>query len=389
MISFNSILATGGLMENLPMIIFIVMGVALAGAFAMGFVKGFRKVSWEGLSWFTAAGAFIAAGSLAKMESMAVALVVALVCALGSFALYSVLAYFLRPKMRWIKDDINGDTSLAEYGLEFEPEYLDYDGEHDYAPYGKRIYKTGYGAPSFFFRLLGGITCAVNVGMVLASLLGVFLLVVNGTALSEMNIGLILNDENMKLVLGYAEKYALDVLSIGMIIFMAKHGYRQGLVSSLRSIGITIGAFVAVGVSFFLPFSEFAAGDGVLASFVTQCGAVFEKFGPLSGVLGKVFAGIIFLALFSIVLILLNIVLKNVCDMINGFGLTREMDGYIAAVVYAFIGAALCVGMWFILAGVDILGLFAVGNLFTERAYLSNELYKFAKAILEPFLAGA
>lgn len=389
MISFNSILAAGGLMDTLPMIIFIVIGLALAGAFALGFLKGFRKVSWDGFAWLTAAGMFIVAGKLAPMESMAVSLVVAIVCAGASFALYSVLGYFLRPKMRWIKDDINGDTSLAEFGLEFEPEYLDYDGEHEYAPYGKRIYKTGYGEPCFFFRVLGGISCAVNIGMVLVSLLGLFLVVVNGTALSEMNIGLILNDENMQLILGYAQKYTLDVVSIGVIMAMAKYGYKQGLIYSLRSIVITIGGFVAVGVSFFLPFSEFAAGEGFLAPFVTQCGAVFADMGVLSGILGKVFAGIIFLVLFSILLILLNIVLKSVCEMINGFGLTREVDGYIAAGVYAIIGASLCVGMWFILAGVDILGLFAAGNLLAEEAYLSNQLYLFAKSILEPFLGGA
>ena len=141
MISLHSMLAAGGA-EGLPTILFAVIGVALAFAFVAGFMKGFRKVSWDGLAWLVAGGMFVLIGKLAPMHSStpigtaAIVITVAVGCAAASFAGFGVLGYFLRPKMRWIKDDINGDTSLAEYGLEFEPEYLDYDGEHDYAPYG-------------------------------------------------------------------------------------------------------------------------------------------------------------------------------------------------------------------------------------------------------------
>lgn len=392
MISLHSILAAGGLMESLPTIILAVIGVALAIAFVMGFVKGFRKVSWNGLAWLAAGVMFVAVGKLAPMKgssemgTAAITLGVALACSLVTFAVFGVLGYFLRPKMRWIKDDINGDTSLAEYGLEFEPEYLDYDGEHDYAPYGKRIYKTGYGTPCFFFRLLGGLTCAINIGMVLAALLGAFLMIVGATGLASMSIGSILNNENMKLILGFAQKYLFEFLSIGIILLMAKQGYNKGLISSLRAIVITIGGFAAVGLSFYLPFSAYAV-EGFIGTLVTRCAGVFASLGSFSTILGKLLAGCCLLALFCIALVLLNVLLKNVCKLIESIGLTRGLDSCLAAVVYMLIGAALCVGVWFVLAGLDLLGIFYVSKMLDAGAYLSNGLYNFAVSILAPLLA--
>ncbi len=395
MISLHSILAAGGLMESLPMIIFVVAGVLMALAFVMGFVKGFRKVKWDGLAWLVGGLAFVVVGYVFPIKggtaagSFWISLLVAVICAGGSFALFKVLAYFLRPKMRWIKDDINGDTSLAEFGLEFEPEYLDYDGEHDYQPYGKRIYKTGYGEPCFFFRLLGGIACAINVGIVLWALFSAFLLVVDVSALKTMAIGGIFNNEIVANTLfPLAKNYCLDYLAIGVMMLMAKQGYGRGLINSLRSIVITIGGFAAVGLSFYLPFSAFAA-EGFLAGLVARCAAIFANLGALNVILGKLSAGIIILVIAVILLVVLNIVLKSICQTIENLGLTRELDSWLAAAVYLLIGAVICVGVWFVFASLDALGIFPFGAMIGDRGFFSQALYEYALSIVGPFFAKA
>ena len=115
--------------------------ISLVMAFVMGFSKGFRRVSWSGLIWLIASVLCIAVcekiltgeyGFKASLKAFAVAAA----CVLAVMAVFGFLASLIRPKVRWVKDNINGDTSLAEFGLEFEPEYVVYDGEDDWKPYG-------------------------------------------------------------------------------------------------------------------------------------------------------------------------------------------------------------------------------------------------------------
>ena len=169
MFSLHSIMASD-LASKLPTIIGIAAGALLVVAFIVGFAKGFRKVGWDGLIWATAAGLFTYVGLLIEptggpARKFGIILAFAVGYIVAALIVYGLLAHFLRPRMRWVKDNVNGDTSLAEYGLEFEPEYLDYDGEDDPRPYGKRLHKTGYNPPKFMGRLLGGVSCVATVGI--------------------------------------------------------------------------------------------------------------------------------------------------------------------------------------------------------------------------------
>ena len=392
MIPLQSMLAMNFITENLPMIALVMVGIVVALAFAWGFNKGFRKASWDGIAWMVASGLFIAVGMLVPMEgsnlkgSFAISLSMVLACSIGTLGGFGALAYFLRPRIRWIKDDINSDMSLAEYGLEFEPEYVDYDGEHETNPYGLRIYKTGYGAPTFVNRLFGGIACAIYAGMVLAVLLGAGLCVVGVTSLKEGALGALLNVKEVKAVMPYVKTYLFEVISIGVILITAKQGFAKGFVESVRSLGITIAAFGAVGFSFYLPFSHFAK-EGVLKGLVEGCTGIFEKFGPLSGILGGLFTGMLILTVVSFSLILINVLLKRLCAMIASVRFTRGVDGCLSAVLFAIIGAALCVGVWFVFAALDILGVFSVGQFISEKAYFSYNVFQFAKEVLENLFA--
>ena len=390
MLSLHSMLAVGGLMESLPMILLIGMGALLAIAFCEGFMKGFRKVGWNGLVWLVAGGMFVLIGKVVPMKgsspmgTLAIVIAVAIICAGASFLGFGVLAYFLRPKMRWIDDDINGDTSLAEYGLEFEPEYLDYDGEHDYAPYGKRIYKTGYGTPCFAFRLIGGLTCAINIGMILGTVLGAFLMIASVTSIGA-SFPTLFTDKYMLICLDFAQKYLLEFVAIGVILLLAKMGYNRGLVSSARALLITIGGFGALALSAYLPFSSYGA-TGMIGTLVERCTGVFTSFGPLNGIFGKLLTSGLLLGFFSALLIVLNVVLKSVCLTIESIQFTRNLDSCFAAGFYMVIGAVICMGVWFAFAVLDMLGIFHVSEILYEGAYLSKGLYEFAVSILSTYL---
>ena len=390
MIPLHSMLLQNFIMDNRPLV--IGAGAILLLAFAYGFVKGFRKVSWDGLAWAFASALFIGIGILVPMEgsnsagSFAIAVTVAVACVVATLGIFGVLSYFLRPKVRWIKDDINADTSLAEYGLEFEPEYLDYDGEHESNPYGMRIYKTGYGEPTFVNRFFGAIATMVYAAMVVGVLLGIGVFVVELSPLNETTAGQLLDMKAVAMAMPYVKTYLFDVLSIGLVLLMAKQGFAKGFVESVRSLGLSLAAFaVAIG-SFYLPFSSWGK-EGFLQVFVERCTAVFSSLGALSGILGGLLAGVCILVVASILLYLVNVLLKSLCDVIASIQITRGLDGCLSAVLYTLVGVLFCVGVWFVLALVDIMGILPIEEFLKEGAYFSVNIFQFVKSLLESWFA--
>ena len=393
MISLHSILAVGDTMKQIPRIFAIVAGVLIAIAFTIGFLKGFRKVSWNGLIWATAGSIFLLISRSinptgSATQKFIVAMAIALLCIGAALALYGVLAYYLRPKVRWIKDDVNGDTTLAEYGLEFEPEYLDYDGEHEMQPYGKRIHRTGFTPPCFAFRLLGGIVCAINVAVVLWAIASVLLLFINATSLAEKNLGLMLQGKTVQKFLEFAQLACLEMLAIGLVISIARKGYSNSLVNSLRVILVSLGTWAAVAFCFYLPFSKLASEGSLLGNFTNRCVHAFQEDYPqLSGPLGKIIAGASLSCVAILLMVGLNVLLKKCCRFVSSTGPTKLLDKVLSCVLYMIIGAAVCVAIWFVLAAMDYFGLINVRILLSEKTHLSNGLYNFGKVLLEKLVA--
>lgn len=394
MISLHSILATG-LASKLPTLIFAVTAVALAIAFSMGFVKGFRKVSWNGLIWATAAAIFSFVGlagtpSGGVTRQLVVTLAVAIIYIVATLIFYGILAHFLRPKVRWVKDNVNGDTSLAEYGLEFEPEYVDYDGEDDPRPYGKRLQKTGCNPPSIIGRLLGGISCALNVGMLFWAVGSVGLLAISSTGLSNMVIGTVLEHAFIAKLLKAAQRYLLEWLCIGVIVVVAKVGFKNGLLNSLRTVIITIGSVALIGFCFYLPFSPLGAKETGLFSFVNKfivrCSTALKRF-PLPPVVSKLFAGCCFAGCGVVFMIIVNILLKKCCNLVDGSAPTRMVDRLLSCVVYIFAGVIALVAVWVGLAVLDRLHLFHISEVLNEYTPLSNALFNFAKQLVSELRA--
>ncbi len=397
MFPLHSILAIQDTVSLLGPIGAAFCAVVLLIAFSGGFAKGFRRVRWGGLIWCTASLVFILLNTFTPVGALAQGfgafgmLGCALGCALAVLALYGVLALFVRPRMRWIKDKINGDDSLAEYGLEFEPEYVDYDGENDYEPYGKILQKTGCQPPSVFGRLLGGLTCAVNAAMALFGVMSFVLIMIGTTKLAEGNFGAILTVPLLKSFFDVVINYALDILTLGLALCIAIKGYQKGFFESLRTLIVKVGGLAAVALCFYLPFSPYAtATDGVfylVAQLVERSSNAFGSLGALAPIIGKVFAGLI-LAIFAIVaFVLLNVFLTRCGGWIERIRLTRTVDGCLSVVLYAIIGAAVCIGIWFVFGALDCLDIVLFRQAIGEKATLSKALLAYTSSVMEGVLA--
>lgn len=394
MISLHSIMAATGLAQKLPFTFAVITLIFMALGFTVGFLKGFRRVSWDGLTWATAGVVFLLISHFINPEGSVTkrfvfAMLIALVCIAGVLAVYGILAYYLRPKVRWVKDNVNADTTLAEYGLEFEPEYLDYDGEDDWQPYGKRIHKTGFGTPSFFFRMMGGIACAINVGMIFWTIASVVVLLVNSTGLANRNIGLILQDVSVQQFLHLAQKTFFDMVAIGIVILVAKKGYVNGWLNTIRMFLVWSGSTFMLLGCMYLPFSPLADGSSFIANFVNRCIALMEGRVPfLHRAVGKLLAGGCFFGIGSAVMFGLNLLLKKCCRMVSKSAPTRMVDMVLSCGLYILLGAMLCVGIWTVLAAFDYVDLLNVGKVINyEGAHLSNGMYNFACRIVEKLIS--
>ena len=371
--------------------------VVLLLSFALGFVKGFRRVSWGGLTWAVAGGTFVLIGRALPPDNkinFIVILLLAMAVIVATCALFGTLGHYLRPKMRWVKDDVNGDTSLAEFGLEFEPEYLDYDGEHEYAPYGKRLHKTGFGPPCFFFRVLGGLTCVINSAIVLWLAYSLFILTINATDLAQGSLGVLIQGKWPELLLEFAKQCTFEIIAIGIMMVVAMKGYKKGMIASIHALVVSFGGVLAFGISFYLPFSaQSSATSGFfkpLGTLVTRCTNVFvnfEKVSRFSGVLGRLTAGVCLFCLALLILWLIDLVFKKCSKIIHSTAPTRVLDSCVAFILYLIIGALICTAILFVLATADYFGIFYVSKALSEGAHLTDGLIDFVQVMLDGLMA--
>ena len=394
MIPLHSIMAMEGLAKALPPILKTLGVVVLLLSFSVGFVKGFRRVSWGGLTWATAGVLFIAISKAIPEESKVnwlVILLLAMAVIAATCFLYGALGHYLRPKMRWVKDDVNGDTSLAEFGLEFEPEYVDYDGEHEYAPYGKRLHKTGFGPPCFFSRMVGGLTCVVNAAMIMWIAYSLFLLIIGATEMVYGPFGAMIQGEIPSLLYLLAKQTTFELIAIGLIMLVAVKGYKNGMVASIRALLLSFGGVVAFIISFYLPFSPFSsATEGffkILGKLVGRCINMFSGVKIFGEIAGRLAAGVCIFCVALLLLWLINLILTKCCHIVASTTPTRILDSVVAFALYLVIGAVLCVGIWFGFAAADYFGVFYVSEAFEPSAHLTKRLVDFAQIIIDGLVA--
>ena len=383
---FYSFLAGSGIIATLLQLRLVIFLVGLAVAFAVGFFKGFRRVSWLGLIWLTASLAFFAVKNVFSIEATWGVIPVAkrmgtvLACVLAVMGGYAFLAGLVRPKIRWVKDDVNGDTSLAEYGLEFEPEYMDYDGEDDWKPYGKRLQKTGFLPPSFFARTLGGLTAAINAGMLMLASMSLVIFSLEISGMQSDILTNLLNSESLQSLVNFTNSTMIDVIIIGVVFLLAKIGMGKSFMQSCNTIGFWVGSILVCGGSLALPFTSFAkAGEGAfhhLAEFVARCVKAGSKISAsYGGILGQALAGVLLAIVAFSAILALYLSMKKFCGEVQKIKSLRIADRCVSTLVHAIIGVVICIVIFAGLACLESVGIFEVGNVFGENAVLSRTLF--------------
>ncbi len=418
MTALYTVMATGGGIKNLiPIILAGVIGVILLIALIIGVKKGARRVSWTGACWLLACVAFFLilkkfggkiSGMLtptlkrftsASTAEFICALLLALACVLCVLLISGIFALIFRPKIKWVEKESDIYT-MDEDGVEYDEEYGDYDDYEDYET-RKEAVKKGYGTPSVFGRILGGILCMLNVAMILGTALGLLILIANATALKNgvfaglfaYKIGKV---AIVELLLGYAKKYVLDALFIGILVAFACKGNKKGFMETLRELLKVVG-IVGVGIGFYLPFSKFAlspANGGLyyLHKLVGRCERTFAVlFGTnfpssVPVIVARIFTGILLVGAIIVVVLLLNWLMKKASEGIENVGWLRVVDGSISGVAYIVIGAIVCALIWALTYVLGYYGIVKLNELFVQETSLSQSLLGACETYIKPLL---
>lgn len=411
MMPLHSILTAAGTAQGGskgPMILAIVLGALLLIAFCIGLKKGARRVSWTGTVWLAAGVVFLLlhkylGAKLNDLLSQKItflhesvrpylgSLVLALGAVVGTLILYGVFTLLFRPKIKWKR------KKFDRYAFEDNDDYYDYDDDEEDDEDGKRMVRKGYGTPSAVSRILGGLLCAVNIGMILAVTVGIALMLLSGTGL-KTDWGGFFSHAIVQKAIGYANKYALDLLLIGILVAFACKGKKSGFVETLRTLLMNLGMIAVVVAAFYLPFAMTATGvapkdfgGSTVFGLVQRCEVAIVSMGgavaAVAPIVSKIVAGLLLAILFVAALLFVNWLLKLAVKGISKVGLLRTVDGSIACVIYLVVGAAVCAVIWVLFAVLAYYEIFNIANYFTDAATLSNAFLKACQAYIDPMLA--
>ncbi|MBQ8323196.1 MAG: hypothetical protein IJX91_04440 [Clostridia bacterium] len=414
MMPFHSLLTAAGTAQGggskAPLILAVVFGAILLIAFCIGLKKGARRVSWTGTVWLAAGliflllqkylGAKIGDALSTKVTFLGETvrpylgtLVLALAAVIGTLILYGVFTLIFRPKIKWKKKNSDRYTLDAD-GVEYDEDYYDYDDYEDYEDRMEMVRK-GYGTPSVGGRLLGGLFCAVNAGMLLAVAAGIALLLLNGTGLKTVWSGFFGNATVQNLV-SLAGRYAFDLLLIGILVAFACKGRKNGFVETLRTLLVNLGSIALVVAGFYLPFKTTATGvapagaGGMIFRFVARCETAVVSMGDsvaqFAPIIAKIVAGFLLAIAFIAALLLINWLLKLAVKGISKVGFLRTVDGSVACVIYLVVGVAVCAVILALFAVLAYYGVFDISNFFAGETTLSNAAFEACRAYIDPML---
>lgn len=394
MFSLQSLLAT----DAMKIVTWGIGGFALAVcliAFIIGFTKGFRRIGWGGFFWTIVATAFILLNKflqednplnsvfedIAGAESVAFLSTcsIAIVSVLGALLLYGVLSALFRPKMKWVKDD---SVEYDEYGFEYEAD--DYTDDYDDSRiHGKRLKKWGYGKVGIFNRIVGALVCTINAAAVLAALLGVVAVILNGTGLGGGKAGELLAFPASKTVIPFIQKYLFDFLFVGIVFGVAYFGYSKGFAESFRIVFVKIGTIVVVVGSFVLPFIDLSYDWGIYGRYVDKCISLFSGMQePFGAICGGLLAGLLTAIGCGVILFILNIAMKKWADVVYNVKALKIPDGILACVIFLAVGVALgalALGLAYVIDWADLVN---VKGMFENSPLVSGAFMFFDEHLL-------
>ena len=368
-----------------------VAGVIVLIAFCIGFARGWRKVSWAGLVWGTAVGAFMlvektlgkklpaltakltkklpapASELIPTLVSMAIAVIVTLL-------VYAVFSAIFRARYKEVRGD-GSRLDMDENGIVYDDEYKDYD---DYENYRERnsVVRINGGKPSFVGRIFGALFCILNVAVFVAVTACTVFLLLGTTSLKTGALASVYNAKGVAKIMSLCSKYLFDFLIIGLCTVIAVNGSRVGGASTLRFIIVKLGGVVAGIGSFVIPFTKLAK-KGILLKFVNKCvgaTASMNLSATVGAIVGKLLAGFLLCLMVIVAVILLNLLLKGLVALIDEVGFFRVIDSAVATLIYIVIGIAVCALIFFIFAVLAKYGIANIGKAFAKDGMASQML---------------
>ncbi len=394
MSSLYGILAMKTLMHAMPTYAVIACAVIVGIAFLVGFIKGFRRVAWGGFYWLLASVGYVIVYSMlsgynvlsgifpAEMASVAEfawAILLALLCMMASLLIYGILGLLLRPREVLYKDkEVEIDDLGFVYEEDWEDDGLDFVEETYVIKNNKK--------PNLFGRLAGGFMGAVNAAAVLGVVLSLFLFVINGTAFKNGYIGYIFDVPLVQTVLTYASSYALDVITIGIVMAVTYRGFKRGFIGTTRKLIVFVGVVAILIACFLIPFTQFSY-IYFINRLIERCADMYTKFDVYYQYLfARITTGVVLAIPGIIVIIIVNVLLKKLVEGVKACGFLRVLDGMLAAVLYAILGAILVLVFWCLLYVLEYCGIFYVSDGLNEYATLSKRFMEFAEFFLKDFV---
>lgn len=382
------------LMHAMPTYALIACGVIVGIAFLVGFIKGFRRVAWGGFYWLVASAAYVFAYSMlggynvlsgmfppemASVAEFAWALLLALGCMMVALLVYGILNFFLRPReVLYTDEEVEIDELGFVYEEDWEDDGLDFVEE-------KYIIKNGK-KPKLFGRLAGGFMGAVNAAAVLGVILSLFLFVIDGTAFKKGYIGYIFDVPLVQTVFTYASAYALDFITIGIVMAVTYRGYKRGFLGTTRKLIMFVGIVAILLACFIIPFTQFSY-IYFISRLIERCASMYTRFDVFYQYLfGRITAGVVLAIPGIILIVLISVLLKKLVNAVKSCAFLRVVDGMFAAVLYAILGTVLVLVFWGLLYVLEYCGIFYVTDGLNEYATLSKRFMDFAEFFLKDFV---
>ncbi len=382
-------------MHAVPTYAVIACAVILGIAFLVGFIKGFRRVAWGGFYWLLASISYVVvyymlgdnnmlswmfAPEMASVANFAWAILLALLCMMVCLLIYGILGLLFRPREVLYKDkEVEIDDLGFVYEEDWEDDGLDFVEETYIVKNGKK--------PNIFGRLAGGFMSAVNVAAVLGVIISLFLFVINGTAFKNGYIGYIFDVPLVQSAFMYAQAYALDFITIGIVMAVTYRGFKRGFIGTTRKLIVFVGVIAILLACFVIPFSQFSYSY-FISRLIERCASMYTKFDAnYQYLFGRITAGVVLAIPGIIVIVVINVLLKKLVKGINACGFLRVLDGMLAAVLYAILGTLLVFVFWCLLYILEYCGIFYVSDgLNGDYATLSTRFLSFAEFFLKDFV---
>lgn len=397
---------------SLPVIAGVLCAACLGAAFVIGFVKGFRKISWGGAFCLLACGLFVAVNKILdktpiyryldkrfgeQLTDFWSALAVAFVCALTAMVLYGLCTAVFRRKKNVRFSAYKGEentelfgtggglfTPYTEYSSFSDEQLFRYTDDYDFKKEEKRARRMS-GKPTLLTRLIGGGVCALNTAAVLFAVLSAGVLLLHATQMANWDIGRVFEVSVARYVRDFALAYALDFATLSLIIGFACLGWKCGLVTSLRVLLWTVGILGTLILCFGFPFTKFVSRWHFSAELLARCKGVVAIFSTNnSAVFGKLMMGGLLFLVGMGGIVLINLLLGKLIGLVGELAFARSVDKIFAVVAYMVAGILICVTFWAVLYACDYCGFFNTGELFMEKAKLANGIYQGGDRWLKP-----